>query len=258
MADWRAARDEDRLPWLEPFGESERAQRKRKPASGAALVALLIAFFGVGLAVAFSTRLSLRQVASRGARGERPQTALQGRPRSKCRSLLRSPCRKSSWSRRRWLPKRLLPSRLSRQAVEPAGPNGPTAPRPRPKRNSVTSESQSCGRSSISRSVRRPPRRPSLSVGRRRRRWRSGQGQMVQLGSYSTQSEADQGVAIDCLALSLPSQQAACCRPYATGRRLSILPVAAWHRDPGPIARHLPASASPRPKLHRDLLIRGS
>lgn len=53
MADRPAARDEDRLPWLEPFGEGKRAQRRR-PAARTALVGLLIAFFGVGLAVAFS------------------------------------------------------------------------------------------------------------------------------------------------------------------------------------------------------------
>ena len=53
MADRPSARDEDRLPWLEPFGDAERA-RRRKPVSRTALVGLLVAFFGVGLAVAFS------------------------------------------------------------------------------------------------------------------------------------------------------------------------------------------------------------
>lgn len=53
MADTPTARDVDRLPWLEPFGESER-KRARKPVPRTALVGLLIAFFGVGLAVAFS------------------------------------------------------------------------------------------------------------------------------------------------------------------------------------------------------------
>lgn len=53
MADAPPARDVDRLPWLEPFGESER-KRARKPVPRTALVGLLIAFFGVGLAVAFS------------------------------------------------------------------------------------------------------------------------------------------------------------------------------------------------------------
>ena len=52
MADAPAARDEDRLPWLESF-EGERA-RRRRPVSRTALVGLLVAFFGVGLAVAFS------------------------------------------------------------------------------------------------------------------------------------------------------------------------------------------------------------
>lgn len=53
MADRPAARDEDRLPWLEPFSEGERA-RRRKPVSRTALVGLLVVFFGIGLAVAFS------------------------------------------------------------------------------------------------------------------------------------------------------------------------------------------------------------
>ena len=53
MADAPTARDVDRLPWLEPFGESER-KRGRRPVSRTALVGLLVAFFGVGLAVAFS------------------------------------------------------------------------------------------------------------------------------------------------------------------------------------------------------------
>lgn len=53
MADRPTARDDDRLPWLEPFGEGERAPR-RKPATRTVLIALLVAFFGIGLAVAFS------------------------------------------------------------------------------------------------------------------------------------------------------------------------------------------------------------
>ena len=53
MADRPSARDEDRLPWLEPFGESEK-KRARKPVSRTALVGLLVAFLGAGLAVAFS------------------------------------------------------------------------------------------------------------------------------------------------------------------------------------------------------------
>lgn len=53
MADRPSARDEDRLPWLEPFGEGEK-RKARKPVTRTALVGLLVAFFGVGLAVAFS------------------------------------------------------------------------------------------------------------------------------------------------------------------------------------------------------------
>jgi len=53
MADGPAARDDDRLPWLEPVGEAQRA-RARKPVSRTALVGLLVAFFGIGLALAFS------------------------------------------------------------------------------------------------------------------------------------------------------------------------------------------------------------
>ena len=52
MADRPSARDDDRLPWLEPFEGEKRQTRKR--VSPTALVALLVAFFGVGLAVAFS------------------------------------------------------------------------------------------------------------------------------------------------------------------------------------------------------------
>ena len=53
MADRPSARDDERLPWLEPFGEGEK-KRARKPVSRTALVGLLVAFFGIGLAVAFS------------------------------------------------------------------------------------------------------------------------------------------------------------------------------------------------------------
>ena len=53
MADRPTARDDDRLPWLEPVGEGQRA-RARKPVSRTALVGLLVAFFGIGLALAFS------------------------------------------------------------------------------------------------------------------------------------------------------------------------------------------------------------
>ena len=53
MADRPSARDDDRLPWLEPFGEGE-TRKARKPVSRSTLVGLLMAFFGVGLAVAFS------------------------------------------------------------------------------------------------------------------------------------------------------------------------------------------------------------
>ena len=53
MADRPLARDEDRLPWLEPVGEGKKS-RAQRPVSRTALVGLLVAFFGVGLAVAFS------------------------------------------------------------------------------------------------------------------------------------------------------------------------------------------------------------
>ena len=53
MADRPTARDDDRLPWLEPVGEGQRT-RARKPVSRTALIGLLVAFFGIGLALAFS------------------------------------------------------------------------------------------------------------------------------------------------------------------------------------------------------------
>lgn len=54
MADRPAARDEDRLPWLDSIEGEKKRPRGRKPVSRTALVGLLVAFFGVGLAVAFS------------------------------------------------------------------------------------------------------------------------------------------------------------------------------------------------------------
>ena len=50
MANAPAERNADRLPWLEPFGESERA---RTPASRTMLVGLLVAFIGLALVAAF-------------------------------------------------------------------------------------------------------------------------------------------------------------------------------------------------------------
>ena len=70
MADRPSARDEDRLPWLEPFGDGEK-KRTRKPVSRTALVGLLVAFFGVGLAVAFLAWLSRREAGRRGTRADR-------------------------------------------------------------------------------------------------------------------------------------------------------------------------------------------
>ena len=52
MTNAPAERNVDRLPWLEPFGESERA-RARTPASRTILVGLLVAFIGVALVAAF-------------------------------------------------------------------------------------------------------------------------------------------------------------------------------------------------------------
>jgi len=52
MADRPTVRDDERLPWLEP-NEGER-RRGRRPVSRGALVGLLVAFLGIGLAVAFS------------------------------------------------------------------------------------------------------------------------------------------------------------------------------------------------------------
>ena len=50
MTNAPAERNADRLPWLEPFGESERA---RTPASRTTLVGLLVAFIGLALVAAF-------------------------------------------------------------------------------------------------------------------------------------------------------------------------------------------------------------
>ena len=62
MADRPSVRDEDRLPWLDSV-EGERA-RGRKPVSRGVLVGLLAAFFGIGLAVAFSLGYRIAQPAA--------------------------------------------------------------------------------------------------------------------------------------------------------------------------------------------------
>jgi hypothetical protein len=62
MADRPTVRDDDRLPWLDSV-EGERT-RPRKPVSRTALVGLLVAFLGVGLAVAFSLGYRLARPAA--------------------------------------------------------------------------------------------------------------------------------------------------------------------------------------------------
>lgn len=52
MTNAPAEKNVDRLPWLEPFGESERA-RARTPVSRTMLVGLLVAFIGLALVAAF-------------------------------------------------------------------------------------------------------------------------------------------------------------------------------------------------------------
>ena len=117
MADGRAARDEDRLPWLEPFGEGERSAA-RKPVPRTALVGLLVAFFGVGLAVAFSLGYRVAEASRRGARRRScvERQPERDRPRSKsplaARAGARLPRRRAGRRRRR-LPKRRLPRRPS-------------------------------------------------------------------------------------------------------------------------------------------------
>lgn len=54
MADALVARDEDRLPWLDSFEGDKKPAQRRKPVSRTALVGLLVLFFGVGVAIAFS------------------------------------------------------------------------------------------------------------------------------------------------------------------------------------------------------------
>jgi len=75
MADRPSFRDEDRLPWLEAPGEAGKV-RKRKSGSRAALVGLLVAFFGVGLAVAFSLGARFAQ-----SPAESPAAAISEPPR---------------------------------------------------------------------------------------------------------------------------------------------------------------------------------
>ena len=194
MADWALARDEDRLPWLEPFGESERgrkSKRKRKTASGAALVALMIAFFGVGLAVAFSLGYRFASSPAGGAVASGPRQAARS---SSVEVPLAPPVP---------LPKvELVPPPVVAETPSAVAPEPmtvePVAPMARPTEAKAKAKK---------RYKRRPILRPFVNIKKRPVpatapqpfRWQASapvavgpKGQMVQLGSYSTQSEADQ------------------------------------------------------------------
>ncbi len=190
MADRPAARDEDRLPWLEQFGEGERP-RKRKPASRTALVGLLIAFFGVGLAVAFS--LGTRFASSPG-----------GAPVS---SASKPPQRTASVEVPLAPP---VPLPKVELVAPPAVAEAPAASAPKPVAAQPAARKARPAKAKAKakkRYKRKPILRPFVNIKKRPAtapapqpfRWQASapvpvgpKGRMVQLGSYSTKGHADQ------------------------------------------------------------------
>lgn len=184
MTNAPAEKNVDRLPWLEPFGESERA-RTRTPASRTMLVGLLVAFIGLALVAAFW--LGYRVAAPAPAGGPIVADAAPGRSVEIAVGELPA-----------------LPPAQAR----PAEPKPVTATAPaagsqaRPERIAKTRPAsvkpQSAPRQVVQprRAAHRVARPPKVAVARRPINWppppsAGPSGRVIQLGAFYTPRQAD-------------------------------------------------------------------
>jgi hypothetical protein len=187
MADRPSARDDERLPWLEST-EAERS-RGRKPVSRGVLVGLLAAFFGIGLAVAFSL----------GYRVARPETQAPAPARA-------APPRQTATVQVPLAPpvptpqvELIVPSpvaaeppvgeRKSAAAAKPAMKKARVVrhkAKPRHVRHVRHARRKPILRPFIN--VKRPPPKPAVAP---RSPYVGPAGKLIQLGAYSTPKQAD-------------------------------------------------------------------
>ena len=184
MADRPTARDEDRLPWLEPV-EGERP-RRRKPVSRGVLVGLLAAFFGIGLAVAFSLGYRVAKPAD-----QAPALAPSARPRQT--ATVQVPLAPPVPTPKVEL---IVPTPV---AAEPrvVEPKAAVAAKPAVKKARVVRHKakprhvRHAKRKPILRpfiNVKRPPPKPAAPP---RSPYAGPAGKLIQLGAYSTPKQAD-------------------------------------------------------------------
>ena len=185
MADRPSARDEDRLPWLDSV-EGERT-RGRKSVSRGVLVGLLVAFFGIGLAVAFSLGYRIAQPAGQTST---PNRAVQPQRTASVQVPLAAPA---------------PAPQVEQSAPPPAIVEPPVVEsKPAPKHKPVIKHARPVRHKAKPRHVRhrKPILRPFINVKRHTAapvplRYvpppvRVGpRGRLVQLGAYSTVRQAD-------------------------------------------------------------------
>ena len=184
MADRPSARDEDRLPWLDS-AEGERA-RARKRVSPTALVGLLVAFFGIGLAVAFS--LGYR-VAMPAAETPVPSRPVQPQRTASVQVPLAPPVAAPKIAPVAPEPIVVEPPVV---APKPVAASKPAVKKPRHIRHKAKPRHvRHAKRKPILRpfiNVKRPPPKPAVPP---RSPYAGPAGRLIQLGAYSTPRQVD-------------------------------------------------------------------
>lgn len=193
MTNAPAERNVDRLPWLEPFGESERA-RARTPASRTILVGLLVAFIGVALVAAFLLGYRVAAPAPSAAPAGGPMVADAAPDRSI----------KVAGGELPVVEPAVVPPLQARPAEpKPVSATAPAAgSQARPERIAKTRPAsvkpQSAPRRVVQpkRAAHRVARPPKVAVARRPIRWppppsAGPSGRVIQLGAFYTPRQAD-------------------------------------------------------------------